>query len=108
MSKDNGLNNINDNEFSQVIEKGISLVDFWAPWCYPCRMQGPILEKVAGQIGEKARIYKMNVDENQMTPGKFQVSAIPTLILFKDGQAIKHFVGVQDEKTLVQSIEAVA
>lgn len=108
MSKDNGLNNINDSEFTQAIEKGISLVDFWAPWCYPCRMQGPILEKVAGQLGDKARVYKMNVDENQATPGKFQVSAIPTLILFKDGQVVKHFVGVQDEKTLIQSIEALA
>lgn len=108
MTVNGDLKNITDAEFDETIGSGVTLVDFWAPWCYPCRIQGPILEKVAEKVGDKARICKMNVDENRETPYKFNVTGIPTLIIFKDGEPAKQFVGVQDESILVNTIETLS
>lgn len=80
------------------------LVDFWAPWCGPCQMQAPVLEAVAGKIGDKAVIAKVNVDENTEAAGKFGVQSIPTLVLLKDGEEVKRFVGVQNEDDLIAAI----
>jgi len=96
----------NDSGFKGDISSGVVLVDFWAPWCGPCRMQGPILDKVAEGIGEKAKVGKLNVDDNGITATEFGVSSIPTLILFKDGKEHKRFVGVQNEQVLVKAIES--
>lgn len=95
---------INDLSFEKVTAQGTTLVDFWAEWCMPCRMQGPILEEVAKEVGEKAVISKLNVDENQASAARFNVYSIPTLILFKDGQPVKQFVGVQSKETLIDAI----
>lgn len=100
----NGVRNITDMDFDQVTGKGVSLVDFWAPWCYPCRIQGPILEKVAGKVGAGAQICKLNVDENQEAAGRHGITGIPTLLLFKDGKVVKEFVGVQGEDVLVSAL----
>jgi thioredoxin 1 len=86
--------------------KGLSLVDFWAPWCHPCRLQGPILEKVAEKIGGKAQICKLNVDDSTKIANKFGITGIPTLLIFKDGQKVKEFVGVQEEKILISTLES--
>ncbi len=102
------LNEINDAEFKTKIASGLSLVDFWAPWCGPCRMQTPILEKLATKTDGKVNIYKLNVDENPQTAGEFGVMSIPTLILFKDGQPVNQFVGVQPEPVLEKAIAEVA
>lgn len=85
---------------------GTILVDFWAPWCGPCRTQGPILDQVSESIGDKAVVAKMNVDENPTVPAKFGVRSIPTLILFKDGKATAQFVGVTSKEKLVDAITA--
>lgn len=106
MAEDNGVRNITDGDFDEVTGSGISLVDFWAPWCYPCRMQGPILEKVAEKIGGKARVCKMNVEENRETPVKFGITGIPSLLIFKNGEKVQEFLGVQQEEALVSSLEA--
>ncbi len=106
MAEANGVRNLTDNDFEQVTGEGVSLVDFWAPWCYPCRMQGPILEKVAGKLGEKAQICKLNVDENMEVAGKHGITGIPTLLVFKDGEKVKEFVGVQGEEMLVSTLES--
>lgn len=98
---------LTDSQFAEATKVGLVLVDFWAPWCGPCQMQTPILEKLAGQIGGKARIGKVNVDEHGATAGKFGVQSIPTLILLKDGQEIKRFVGLQNEATLTAAIDSV-
>ncbi len=100
-----GVKELTDADFDSVISTGVVLVDFWAPWCGPCRMQGPILEEVAAAVGDKAVIAKVNVDDNTQSAGKFGVQSIPTLILFKDGQVVRQFVGVQQKEDLVQAIE---
>ncbi len=96
---------INDGNFEEVIKTGVTLVDFWAPWCGPCKMQIPILDEVANEIGDSAQVAKMNVDENQTIPQKFGVSTIPTLIIFKDGEEIRKFIGVQQKADLVTAIK---
>jgi thioredoxin 1 len=81
------------------------LVDFWAPWCGPCRMIGPIVEQLAGENAGKLKVAKINVDENQNLAGSYGVSAIPTLILFHKGQIADRFVGVQPKSRLQGAIE---
>lgn len=103
-----GVVELTAENFDAQTRTGVVLVDFWAPWCGPCQMQGPILEKVAAQIGAAARIAKVNVDEHREPAVRYGVRGIPMLILFKDGQSLKQFVGVQQEKTLVDAIRAVA
>lgn len=93
-----------DSNFKQSISSGISLVDFWAEWCGPCRMQGPIVDKIATSLQGKAKIGKLNVDENPGVAQQFNVMSIPTIIIFKDGQPVKQFVGLQSERALNDAI----
>ena len=99
---------INDTEFADVTRSGVVLVDFWAPWCGPCRMQGPILEEVAAAVGAKASVAKVNIDDNTATAAKYGIRSIPTLLLFKDGQVAQQFVGLQRKEPLLAAIEAQA
>jgi len=80
------------------------LVDFWAVWCGPCQVQGPIVEDVAITLGAKAKVGKMNVDENPAIPQKFGIMSIPTLMIFKGGAVVKQFVGVQSKETLLSEL----
>ncbi|MFA7256598.1 MAG: thioredoxin [Kiritimatiellales bacterium] len=93
-------------DFANTTASGTVLVDFWAPWCGPCKMQGPILDKVADKVGDKAVIAKLNVDENPAIAAQFGVRSIPTLILFKNGQKVRDFIGVQQEAALVEVLTA--
>lgn len=83
------------------------LVDFWAEWCGPCRMIAPILEELLQDIGDKASIAKLNIDENPETPATLGVRSIPTLMLFKDGKMVGTKVGVQSKATLLEWIQSV-
>ena len=103
-----GIMDVNDGNFAQETAQGVTLVDFWAPWCGPCRMQGPILEEVAAAVGDKAVIAKINIDENTASAAQFGVQSIPTLLLFKDGSVVKEYVGVQRKDELVKTIQAQA
>lgn len=86
---------ITDANFEVETQEGVVLVDFWAPWCGPCRMQVPILEQLAGEVAEdELRIYKMDVDENPNTARQFGIMSIPTLLFKKDGQVVKQVAGV--------------
>jgi thioredoxin 1 len=84
------------------------LVDFWAPWCGPCRMIAPILEQLLHDNGEAVKIVKINVDESPNTAATYSVSAIPTLMLFKNGQVLERFVGVQPKSRLQEAINQAA
>lgn len=80
------------------------LVDFWAPWCGPCRLAGPIIDQVGIKSMGKAKVYKMNVDENPGVAGKYGITAIPTVLVFKNGQVDKTMVGVQQEQVYLGAL----
>jgi len=97
---------ITDESFDRVVAKGVSVVDFWAEWCMPCRMQGPIVEQISRKMGERASICKLNVDDNSASAERYSVTGIPTLIFFKDGQEAGRLVGVQSEGAIVRTLES--
>jgi thioredoxin 1 len=101
----NGIRELDDGNYRSALGRGLTLVDFWAPWCGPCMMQGPILEQVADQMGDRAAIAKMNVDENPNAAEEFSIRSIPTLIVFRDGAPVERFTGVQQERTLRSALE---
>ena len=100
------LTNVTDANFqAEVLESEQPvLVDFWAPWCGPCRVVAPVLEEIAGER-QDLRIVKLNVDENQQTAARYGVMSIPTLIVFKNGEAAHTIVGALPKKRLVQELE---
>ena len=100
------LRSLTSQEFDAAVASGVVLVDFWAPWCGPCRQQLPILEDVARRVEGRAAVMKVNVDEEPEVAGRFGVQAIPTLILLQDGRPVQRFVGVQSARALVGAIDA--
>jgi thioredoxin 1 len=90
--------------FEKVITNSTILVDFWAGWCSPCKVQDPILEEVAKELNGKALIGKVNVDDNRTLASKYNIMSIPTMILFKNGQKVHQFVGVQPKEIILSTI----
>ncbi len=90
-----------DDNFADETRNGLVLVDFWAPWCMPCRMVGPIVEDLAKEYAGKVKVGKLNVDDHQRVAQEFRVMSIPTVILFKDGQAIEMMIGAQPKSAYV-------
>lgn len=95
----------NKSDFDKAIHDGVALVDFNASWCAPCRAQAPIIEKLADAFTGKAIIAEADVDENRETAVAYNIQSIPTLVLFKDGNEIERFVGLQSEEALSKVIE---
>ncbi|WP_077308171.1 thioredoxin [Terribacillus halophilus] len=96
--------NATDSNFSTETGEGLVLADFWATWCGPCKMIAPVLEEIDGEMSDKVKIVKLDVDENQATAGKFGVMSIPTLLLFKDGEVVDQVIGYQPKEALVELV----
>jgi len=97
---------ITKDNFTENVAQGVSLLDFWAPWCGPCKMQLPIVEELSDELKGTATIAKVNVDEEPELASQFGVMSIPTLILFKDGQPVDKLVGLQSKDSLKAKIQS--
>jgi thioredoxin 1 len=94
--------NITDESFKNEISNGVVLVDFWAPWCGPCKMIAPVLEEINEEMADQVKIAKLNVDDNQVTTAEYGVMSIPTLLLFKNGEVVEKVIGFQPKENLVE------
>ncbi len=99
------ITDANFKETISIVDKPV-LVDFWAEWCGPCRMVGPIVDELALELDGKAIIGKMNVDENQQVPAEFGIRSIPTLLIFKNGEMVDKIVGALPKHAIAQKIQA--
>ena len=92
--------------FDEVVSNGVSLVDFWAPWCGPCRMIAPVIEELAEDYEGKANICKVNTDEQQEIAVKFGIRSIPTILFFKDGEIVDQMVGAAGKNVFAEKLDA--
>lgn len=97
--------NATDANFQDAIKEGVVLVDFWAAWCGPCKMIAPVLDELATELEGKAKIVKVNVDENQGTASQYQIMSIPSLLLFKGGELVEKTMGFQPKEALQAFVE---
>ena len=99
---------VNDSNFEQEVLKaqGPVLVDFWATWCGPCKMLGPVVEEIANEYAGKAKVCKLNVDEGMNTSTQYRISTVPTLIFFKNGQVVAQTVGLQSKAAIEEKLNA--
>lgn len=100
------LKYLTDDNFNETISKGVTLVDFYADWCGPCRMVAPIIEELATELHDKATIAKLDIENAQKVTSSFGVTSIPTIILFKDGKEVNRVVGVRGKEDLKRMILA--
>lgn len=96
------IKNLTDNDFAKETDTGVVLTDFWATWCPPCRMQGPIITELDKEMGDKVKFTKMDVDQNQNIPANFGIMSIPTLIIKKDGKVVEKLIGLHPKDQLKQ------
>jgi len=97
---------LTDSSYKKQIKTGVTLIDFWAPWCMPCKVQGPIISDVANEMADKAAICKINIDQNKRAAAEFGVRSIPTIIIFKNGKIVKQLVGVKSKAVLVKALNS--
>ncbi|OLA94823.1 MAG: thioredoxin [Candidatus Melainabacteria bacterium LEY3_CP_29_8] len=101
------VNEINDNNFENEVIKSqnISVVDFWAPWCGPCRKMSAVIDEVASEFEGKINVFKINTDENLKSAKEYSISGLPSILIFKDGKAIERLVGLMPKNTLANNIK---
>ena len=104
MSDKGSMKHLTDSNFDQEIKNGVTLVDFHANWCGPCRMLAPVLEQVAKEVKGKAVIAKVDIDSEQKTATHFQITSVPTMILFKDGKEVNRLIGLRNAEAVKEFI----
>lgn len=97
---------LTDKTFDEKTNNGVTFTDFWATWCGPCRMQSPVIEQLAEEMGDKVFFSKVDVDANQETAAKFGIMSIPTMLIKKDGQVVDTIVGYHTKEQLQKKLEA--
>lgn len=95
---------LTDRSFRKAIRSGVAVVDFWAPWCGPCRLVGPIIEEIAAEHEGDVLVGKLNIDENPKTAGYYRVQSIPTVLVLKDGQVQDTLVGAQPKSNYLEAV----
>lgn len=100
---------VTDQQFEDEVLKSTTpvLVDFWAPWCGPCKIIGPVVEELAKEYSDKVKVVKLNVDDNPESAGRFNVMSIPTLMIFKGGEPMKTIIGAQPKESIKKAIDEV-
>lgn len=98
------IETLTTENFNSFVNEDIALVDFWAAWCYPCRLQNPILEDVNSLMGDKVKMGKLNVDENKAISTTYGITSIPTLIIFKKGKVVERLSGLQQKDALIATL----
>lgn len=98
------IEHLTAQNFTHKTRKGVVLVDFWADWCMPCKMMAPILNEVAEATDGTAKVYKLNVDEQQQVAAQYGIRSIPTIILFRDGKEVERIIGVKSRDYIISSI----
>ena len=107
MADKSSIKHITDDNFKKEIAKGVTLVDFYADWCGPCRMLAPVLEKIAVEMKGKASVAKVDIDSEQKTAAEFQITSVPTLILFNDGKEVNRLIGLRNEEAVKNFVSSV-
>jgi thioredoxin 1 len=99
---------INGREFIEKVEntRGVVVVDFFATWCGPCKMLAPVFERVSNEIGDKAKFFKLNIDENSNIAQKYRIAAVPTMIIFKDGVPVENLPGFMPKENIANKVKA--
>lgn len=105
--KSDRIKDLTDKNFQQQIKNTISLVDFWASWCVPCKMMAPVLNELADEVGSSVQVCKVNVEQFQTLASKYGIRGIPTMLLFRDGREVNRFVGVKSKDFLAEQIKKI-
>lgn len=95
---------LTDDNFTKMIKNGVTLVDFWAPWCAPCKMQNPIINQIADELKGKAKVCKINIDDHKISASQMKIKNIPNIIIFKDGEAVKQLIGMKPKHTILRAV----
>ncbi len=104
MSENDSVLDLTESTFDAAVVTGTTLVDFWAPWCGPCRMMGPVLHELAGEFGEELTVAKVNVDDSPHLAARFRVQGIPLLVILRDGTEVGRMVGLQPKDAIVRAL----
>ena len=99
--------NLTDENFKRTVSKGVTLIDFWAPWCMPCRVQNPVINELADDFDGKVKICKLNVDEHTRWAREYKIRNIPNILIFKDGEPVKQLIGAKPKFRIANALKEV-